>query len=185
MNQPTVIDVRTELALTVKRDSDVDDPTYRRLPPADPNFPDVFVHNDSTAGLPTTWHVACSLDFYDVDPDEALALAAALWAAARQAQILNAPDALSVLRPMVDIDVSAKLTERPVARLALGVGPDGREFASFGRVNHLENETPGFTWGDDGYSFEYVGDFRHIGTEIRDGAKRAILVGVGALAAAG
>jgi hypothetical protein len=119
------------------------------------------------------WKLRVALPAIDAGPDEVLALAARLHAAALDTHILNSISTVSVnfrqgaRNNAVHGDTVRLYSQTEAAgtsyRFEKGSGRTGRR------------------WGDDEFSFEIVGNFTYIGDETRGGVTRALLAQLPAL----
>lgn len=137
------------------------------LPRANPRF-DLFASTDRGQ----EWGINAYLSRDTASPAECAAIAAAFTKAAMQAEAMNAPTAIAIpLHPNVAVHCNPAS-----GMLTRSREPNGR--TSFSLVTAPYASRPGETWGDDGWSFEALGWFRHIGSDTIDGTVHEIFMAV-------
>lgn len=148
------------------------------LPAPDPEFDMIHVSDDVPfSGCVGPWIVECDTGARHLDAGEAVAYAAAMSTAARQARILNA-DGCVVSVPDEGRFKQGTGEGKPfaVARMIEVGQPDRFIHARDVTSDHpLESRQTGYAWCNDDFGFIYCGTYEWFGEEIVDGARRVLL----------
>lgn len=164
-----VIDLRAELLAQVIDTSPEGTPKEERFPDLPPAAEDLDIRAWQT-GMANDrwWAVNADLPAEDLDADTAVRVAGALLKAAGQVQILNAPVALSVApgwsrQVGLFTPIALVLMVTDVDQWITAAAPDWPADA----VTEFEGDT-----------YYPLGTFQVVGSEVRDGRTRAIIVPV-------